>query len=785
MSTCVLLLLATIGAGETKMDTPGIEKDRFGVTAAGIPVDRYTLRNGRGLSVRLITYGATVTELLAPDRQGRAADVVLGFDNLAQYETQSPYFGCTVGRVAFRIAGAEFTLDGKQYRLTRNIPPHHMHGGKHGFNKVVWNAEPLPDPRTPAVRFTHDSPAGDQGYPGALHVAVVYSLTEDNGLKIDYTGTADRPTPLNLTHHGYFNLAGAGAGDIRGHVLEVAASRYVPLDKQGFPAGPATPVSGTTFDFRQPTAVGARMKPGSPMENGCDMSCLIDRKDSGLVRAAVLSEPASGRVMEVFTTEPSLVVYSGNGLDGTLRGKHGVVYGKHGGICLETAHVPDSVHHPEFPSIILRPGQIYRQVCVYRFSAVAPAGDSPDFRGATRSVGPKMGLSPLRANPADRVVIVRNESSPISRAVADDYARRRSVKNVLRVRCQDSAVKPENETIPYAIFRKAIEEPLAGFLTTHQGIDFIVLTKGIPIRIEGATGRGLGNCRPSLDSYLAALDYDKTRGAVAVHLSDSGFTGTAWANRFWQSIEPFSHTKFGGYLVTRLDGYTEADAKALTACALAAERSAGKLPQGEVLLDTCPAFGYADRRRQPCPIFTSPPRAGVQQSLAELNFNQYNADMQSAADILRARHLPVELEQSDAFVASRQPLAGYVSWGSNDRHYNAGAYHSLRFQPGALCETAVSTSARTFLPTSGGQSLIADLIAQGATGAKGYSDEPLLQAVASPSVLFERYTRGWTLAESFYAASRFVGWEDIILGDPLCRPYGEKRNLPRYSSGSR
>jgi uncharacterized protein (TIGR03790 family) len=347
--------------------------------------------------------------------------------------------------------------------------------------------------------------------------------------------------------------------------------------------------------------------------------------------------------------------------------------------------------------------------------------------------------------------------------VADDYAKRRAVPNVLCVRCPDSAANSENETISYAAYAQAIEKPVRGFLAAHANIDFIVLTKGIPIRITDAPGRGLGNRRPSLDSFLAALDYEKAPAAVSIRLTDSGFTGTAWANRFWNSPARFAHAKFGGYLVTRLDGYTPADAKALTTRALAAERQTGKPAAGGIiLLDTCPAFGYADRKSQPRPVTGDS---------GELNFNEYNADLERAADILRSRSVPVELTRTDVFQGKRSGLSGYCSWGSNDRHYDAAAYHSLCFAPGAICETAVSTSARTFLPTKGGQSLIADLIAQGATGVKGYTDEPLLQAVASPSILFDRYTRGWTLAESFYAASRFVGWEDIVIGDPLCRPY--------------
>ena len=373
---------------------------------------------------------------------------------------------------------------------------------------------------------------------------------------------------------------------------------------------------------------------------------------------------------------------------------------------------------------------------------------------------------------ADRVVVVRNENSDVSRAVAEDYAQRRGIQHVVSVRCQDSAANPGLETIAFAAFQESLEKPLRDFLSGHPSIDFIVLTKGIPLRIADAPGLGLGDHRPSLDSYLAALDYDKVPDAVRVRLTDSGFTGTAWANRFWNSTDRFTHVKFGGYLVTRLDGYTEADAKALTTRSLAAEQHVGKLASAsKVLLDTCPAFGYADRKKQPRPIFTSPPAPGERPTIIELNFNEYNADMQLAAEILRSRSVPVELDETDTFVGNRSDLLGYVSWGSNDRHYEARAYRSLRFAPGAVCETAVSTSARTFLPTQGGQSLIADLIAQGVTGAKGYTDEPLLQAVASPSILWDRYTRGWTLAESFYAASRFVGWEDIVVGDPLCRPY--------------
>jgi uncharacterized protein (TIGR03790 family) len=370
---------------------------------------------------------------------------------------------------------------------------------------------------------------------------------------------------------------------------------------------------------------------------------------------------------------------------------------------------------------------------------------------------------------ADRVVVVENLASPISVTVAQDYAKKRAVHNLVTVRCIDSALNAGNETISFAGYQSQVEVPVRAFLSTHPKIQFIVLTKGIPIRIADAPGRGLGNKRPSLDSYLAALDYDKDPKAISVPISDSGFTGTAWANRYWQAKEPFSHAKFGGYLVTRLDGYTMDDAMALTARAIASEKSP---PRGGVLLDTCKSFGYADRALQPVQLFATPPQPGkALPPMADINFNHFNADMQKAADLLKARNIPFELDENEEFVGGRSGLMGYISWGSNDHAFKADAYHSLRFAPGSICDTAVSTSGRTFLPTSGGQSLVADLISQGVTGVKGYCDEPLLVAIASPTVLFDRYTSGWTLAESFYAASRFVGWEDIVLGDPLCRPY--------------
>lgn len=375
------------------------------------------------------------------------------------------------------------------------------------------------------------------------------------------------------------------------------------------------------------------------------------------------------------------------------------------------------------------------------------------------------------ATNADRVLVVKNEKSVISIDVADDYCAKRHVKSVVSIYCADSATNAANETTTWATYQSAIEKPIATFLEKHPQIDFIVLTKGVPIRIQDAPGRGIGNNRPSVDSTLASIGYDTDPKAIKIAIDDSGFKGTAFANRYWQTLERFSHAKFGGYLVTRLDGYTEEDAKALVTRSLESEK---QRPAGSILLDSCADFGYADKSKQPIAIFDPPKPGKVVPPLADVNFNHYNADMQLAADLLKARDIVYELDENGTFVGNREGLAGYCSWGSNDKHYDEKAYHSLKFAPGALVETAVSTSGRTFLSATGGQSLIADLIQQGATGAKGYCDEPFLTAIASPSILFDRYTRGWTLAESFYAASRFVGWEDIVLGDPLCCPYAER-----------
>lgn len=373
-------------------------------------------------------------------------------------------------------------------------------------------------------------------------------------------------------------------------------------------------------------------------------------------------------------------------------------------------------------------------------------------------------LLPLPIADVDRVLVLQNVSSPDSVVISTAYMKKRGVKNLLKVDCQDSSTSAANETMEYADFKPKIEVPLRAALKANKNIDFIVLTKGIPIRLTNAD-TGLGNNRPSLDSFIASIDYREIKDAIKVELNDSGFTGKCWANRFWNSRERFSHAKFGGYLVTRLDGYTVDHVIAMIGEAANAEKTK---PTGKFLLDVAEGHGIGDVAKVPL----SPVDAGkLNQKVFEMAYNDWDADLVACGANLEKKGIPTLVDRTDVFVGQKSDLMGYASWGSNDPKFVADSYATIRFAPGGIAETAVSTSARTFLPTTGGQSLIAELIRAHVTGCKGYCDEPLLQAVASPHVLFDRYTSGWTLAESFYAASRFVGWEDIVIGDPLCAPY--------------
>jgi uncharacterized protein (TIGR03790 family) len=366
------------------------------------------------------------------------------------------------------------------------------------------------------------------------------------------------------------------------------------------------------------------------------------------------------------------------------------------------------------------------------------------------------------AHSAEEVLLVYNANSPISTAIAREYSAKRGVSKTVVIHCADSAVSSDNETISLANYTSQIAAPIGKYLKQHPEINFIVLTKGVPIRIDGGiTGsrdeNSTGNLHPSVDSYLAAMDYPERKDAVKISIHGSGARGFGWLNHYWKADVPFSHAKFGGYLVTRLDGYTQADAESLITRAAQPE----SVLDGKILLDVQPIFKIHEVDSQPLTVTGT--------ITDESDWGSWNADLVKAGGLLKVLNIPADLDLSEEFVGGRSDLLGYFSWGSNDPRFTSQAYESLRFAPGSIGDTAVSTSARTFLPTTGGQSLIADLIAHGITGVKGYTDEPLLQAIASPSVTLDRYTSGFTLAESFYAASRFVGWEDIVIGDPLCR----------------
>lgn len=382
----VLLPMLAVGAVActTERDTPAsdagptaaptVEIRPFGTTPDGDPVDLFTLRSPSGIELDVITYGATVTRLLAPDSDGELADIVLGHEWLESYLAGTPYFGAIVGRYGNRIAEGRFTLDGVEHRLAVNNGPNHLHGGLKGFDKVVWAAEPYSDETETGVVLTYVSVDGEEGYPGELTVRVTYALSPRGELRIDYEATTDAPTLVNLTHHGYWNLAGHGSGDILGHELTLHAGRFTPVDETLIPTGELRSVEGTPFDFRSPTGIGARIEADDEQlayGGGYDHNFVLDgwQPDGELRSAAVLRDVPSGRTMEVLTTEPGIQFYSGNFLDGSDIGKDGVVYEHRTGLCLETQHFPDSPNQPNFPSTVLRPGDTYRSSTAYRFSA--------------------------------------------------------------------------------------------------------------------------------------------------------------------------------------------------------------------------------------------------------------------------------------------------------------------------------------------------------------------------------------------------------------------------------
>ena len=339
-----------------------VHKSSFGTLPGGTAVDLYTLANANSLVAKVTNYGAIITELHVPDRQGALDDIVLGFDNLEQYLKGHPFFGATVGRFANRIAKGRFTLDGKTYALATNNGPNHLHGGVKGFDKKVWQAEPQAGA---AVKFSYTSPDGEEGYPGTLAVAVRMTLTDTNELRLDYVATTDKTTSVNLTNHSYFNLAGEGSA--LDHEMMIAADCFTPSDSTLIPTGEIKSVKDTPMDFTTPQPIGSRFSQLHNNPIGYDHNYVLNAGGKGLALIARAREAKSGRVMEVLTTQPGVQFYTANFLNGSLKGKRGVVYNQHCAFCLETQHFPDSVNQPKFPSVILRPGQTYRQSTIYKF----------------------------------------------------------------------------------------------------------------------------------------------------------------------------------------------------------------------------------------------------------------------------------------------------------------------------------------------------------------------------------------------------------------------------------
>jgi len=354
----------------TSSPKAGIEKSLFGTLPDGQTADLYTLRNEKGMTVKITNFGGIIVSWTAPDKNGHYDDITLGCDSLSGYLKGTPYFGALIGRYGNRIAKGKFSLDDTEYTLATNNIGNHLHGGIRGFDKVLWTATPV-NGREPALKLRYGSPDGEEGYPGNLQVEVVYTLRKDNSLQIDYTATTDKKTVCNLTNHAYFNLAGAGKGDILGHELMLYADRFLPVDSTLIPTGELRPVTGTVFDFSQPVAIGARINEKTDAQivagGGYDHCWVLKDGDKGLKLAAVLSEPVSGRKMEVYTTEPAIQFYSGNFLDGTVTGKGGIPYAHRTGLCLETERYPDSPNKPEFPTTALNPGETLRSTTVYKF----------------------------------------------------------------------------------------------------------------------------------------------------------------------------------------------------------------------------------------------------------------------------------------------------------------------------------------------------------------------------------------------------------------------------------
>ena len=366
------LVVMAMGMG-TAAQSRGIIKAAWGKTAGGEAVDMYTLTNGKGASVQIITLGGTIASIKVPDRAGKLGEVTLGFDSLDGYLKPHPFFGVLVGRYGNRIGKGTFTLDGKTYTLAKNNGENSLHGGRKGFDKYVWKAREVPSQDGLAIELVHVSPDGDEGFPGRLTATVVYTWTDANALRIDYTATTDKPTVVNLTNHAYFNLSSGAAGTILDHELTLGADQFTPVDKGLIPTGEIRAVKGTPFDFTTGRRIGQHIDAAGDEQiqfgGGYDHNFVL-KGTSGMRLAARVAEPTSGRVMEVTTTEPGVQFYTGNFLDGTIVGRGGKTYGKRAGFCLETQHFPDSPNKPAFPSVVLRPGQTYKTTTQYAFSVV-------------------------------------------------------------------------------------------------------------------------------------------------------------------------------------------------------------------------------------------------------------------------------------------------------------------------------------------------------------------------------------------------------------------------------
>ena len=371
LALLTLLWLPTVQRSLAETAKP-MEKKAFGTTPDGKTADLYILKNKNGMEVSITNYGGIVTSIKVPDRSGKMADVLLGHDTLEGYIADKVYFGATVGRYCNRIGHAEFSIDGTKYTLAKNNGDNTLHGGIKGFNKALWEAKDVSKGGEPALELTYVSKDGEEGFPGNLTATVVYMLTSRNELKIDYSATTDKKTVVNLTNHSYFNLAGQGIGDILKTVLRIEADKITPVDSGLIPTGELKSVQGTPFDFRKPTAIGERINADDEqlkLGKGYDHNfVLIKNRPNGLTLAARAEEPASGRVLEVWTTEPGIQLYTGNFLDGSIHGKGGIAYSQRTAFCLETQHFPDSPNHPNFPSTLLTPRQRYHTTTIYKFS---------------------------------------------------------------------------------------------------------------------------------------------------------------------------------------------------------------------------------------------------------------------------------------------------------------------------------------------------------------------------------------------------------------------------------